>query len=930
MNTVCGLLLVILAHPPGLPDESAQRWDEDTAAFAAAEAKQPTPAGKVVFVGSSSIRKWDLAKSFPELKPVNRGFGGSQVSDAVHWLDRLIPAARPAAVVLYAGDNDVAADESPERVAADVRDFVVHLHQRHEGVPVLYLAIKPSVARWNLWPQMKEANRLVAAFAAGQDAVTYVDTATPMLATGRPPAAGLFVEDGLHLSAAGYKLWTAVLRPLLAAATGAAGGNAIAKPKITFDMLYGAGPRPDLSGRPLRVSSWDADGEHFFVQKNGRVMRVDARSGASEPAVDLEPIGTAVAAATGCDEAAAKRIALRWYTRLSPDRQSFLFTHDQRLWLCRTDGGECRPLTGAGLKPELVSFAPGGAAVAFVSENEFLTVPVAGGEAKQWTDDATETVRSGKADWVYYEELFGRDWQAYWWSGTGRYAALLRLDDGAVPTFDVTDAMPLHQAAERTRYPKSGDPNPLVELLVADTGSGTLRTVDLSDYAPEDRLVVHVTWLPKDRLLAYVQNREQTWLDVLDVDPVTGAAERLLRERTGAWIDNPGDVKFLADGSFLLPSPRTGWLHLYRCDPDGELMHAVTEGEFEVRSVLRIDEQAGRAYFTAGSDDGLGQDLCSASLAGGDLVRHTTEPGWHDVQLAPQGDLYVDRFDSDTRPTRVDLKTLAGDTVRVLDANPVPDLDRYDLGRYERIAIPTPDGGTLDAGVRYPSDFDPAGSYPVWMTTYGGPYAPTMQSKWGRGLGWDAMLAGEGIVVMRVDPRTASGKGLGSAWPLHRRMGVAECRDLVTAAEWIGGQPGIDADRIGLSGHSFGGYITAYTLTHSKAFAAGIAGAPVTDWRLYDSIYTERYMGTPQGNPEGYRETSVLEAADDLHGRLLLLHGLRDDNVHVQNTLKLADRLQRADKDFRMMIYPRARHGIYGSHVTRLRHDFIRETMLGE
>jgi dipeptidyl-peptidase-4 len=239
-----------------------------------------------------------------------------------------------------------------------------------------------------------------------------------------------------------------------------------------------------------------------------------------------------------------------------------------------------------------------------------------------------------------------------------------------------------------------------------------------------------------------------------------------------------------------------------------------------------------------------------------------------------------------------------------------------------------PDGFLLEASLLKPSDFDPGRKYPVWFMTYAGPHAPTIHDNWAGGHVYDQMLAQMGFIVFRADPRSASGKGACSTWTAYRQLGVQELKDIEAAIKWLCTETYVDASRIGMSGHSYGGFITAYALTHCKLFAAGVAGAPVTDWHDYDSIYTERFMNTPQENPDGYDKTSVVKAAKDLHGKLLILHGVIDDNVHVQNTLQLIQELQRADKDFEVMFYPQSRHGIIGRHPQRLIVDFMRRNLL--
>jgi dipeptidyl-peptidase-4 len=249
--------------------------------------------------------------------------------------------------------------------------------------------------------------------------------------------------------------------------------------------------------------------------------------------------------------------------------------------------------------------------------------------------------------------------------------------------------------------------------------------------------------------------------------------------------------------------------------------------------------------------------------------------------------------------------------------------ERFLFGKYERARIKLNDGFVLDAGITYPVNFHPGNHYPIWVLTYAGPHAPTVRDGWGSGRIYEQILANMGVVVLRVDPRSASGQGAQSAWACYKQMGVQELKDLEEAVDWITRNPWADASRVGISGHSYGGYISAYALTHSKKFSAAIAGAPVTDWRLYDSIYTERYMGLPSENPEGYRKSSVLESAEKLTGKLLIVHGIIDDNVHAQNSFQLASRLQKANKDFEIMVYPDFRHPIRTTHYPRTQLNFI-------
>jgi dipeptidyl aminopeptidase/acylaminoacyl peptidase len=294
--------------------------------------------------------------------------------------------------------------------------------------------------------------------------------------------------------------------------------------------------------------------------------------------------------------------------------------------------------------------------------------------------------------------------------------------------------------------------------------------------------------------------------------------------------------------------------------------------------------------------------------------------------------LFVDTSSSRETPPRTILSKADGTKLRVLDDPPPADPADPEGPTREIVKIETKDGFALEAEIILPAKLDTSGKtlYPVWLITYGGPHTPTISDSWrghGAGFGLESSLVRDGFIVFRLDPSSASGKGAVSAWRAYRKLGVQECEDIKEALAWLKKRPYVDASRIGMSGHSYGGYLTAFCMTHSDLFAAGIAGAPVTDWHDYDSIYTERFMDTPQNNPEGYKASSVVAAAANLHGRLLILHGGIDDNVSVRNTMRFIHALQQADKDFELMIYPSSRHGIGGSHYSRLQRDFIRRTL---
>lgn len=692
---------------------------------------------------------------------------------------------------------------------------------------------------------------------------------------------------------------------------------------ITFDAVYGAQPL-SFAGNPAAGLVWLDDGEHFIQGKGGQVQRVHAVTGRCQPLFDPDAVAKALSALPTIDAAAATKLTTSGRWRFDPGFMASLFEHDHDLYHATLDGRRAARLTKTPGDKELPTFSPDGKTVAFVKDNNLHVVDVASQAERALTTDGSATIRSGKASWVYFEELFDRNWQAYWWSPDGKHLAFLRFDESPVPRFSLIDNVPLVQDVEVTAYPKAGRPNPLVKLGVVSVAGGPVRWVDLSCYSETASLVVRAGWWPDAKsLYVYVQDRAQTWLDVCSVSPDGGEPTRLFREKTRAWVEDPGAPTFLQDGSFLLTSEATGWKHLYHYERTGKLRRQVTRGDWEVRQLARVDEKAGWAYILATKDCHIAANLYRVKLDGSAYERLTAAWGDHSVNVSPTATHFIDTWSSTSSPTQVRLMAADGKPVRWLDTNPVYNREEYKTGKFELVKVPMPDGFVLEGSLLKPPDFDPKVRYPVWFMTYAGPHAPTVSDSWAGGRVRDEMLAQLGFIVFRCDPRTASGKGACSTWLAYKQLGVQEVKDIDAAIDWLGRHEWVDASRVGMSGGSYGGFMTLYAMTHGKRFAAGVASAPVTDWRLYDSIYTERYMNTPQENADGYEKTSVVKAAKHLHGRLLLVHGLMDDNVHPQNAIQLMEALQKEGKDFEVMFYPRFRHGFPGTHYQRLTVDFM-------
>ena len=670
------------------------------------------------------------------------------------------------------------------------------------------------------------------------------------------------------------------------------------------------------------------DADNFLQAKGNVLTKVNARTGEGTPYTDPAKIATSLNAIAKITKETVDRISKGTTFRFTPDKKGFLFDVGPDAAVGYFDGTPAVKLTTDGKPREFGTFNFDGSAYAFVSKGNLYSVDVKTKTLTQLTTDGgANEILNGRGDWVYDEEIFNRNGKAYWWSPDGNSIAFMRFDDNPVPKFAITDFSPNPGKLELWNYPKSGEPNPHVKVGVVARTGGPVKFLDLGDNKPADIVISRVGWTPSGHVYAYVQNRIQSWLDFTVWPDPAGMPVKLFRDETKAWVEDPGEPKYLADGSFLFFSERSGYKHLYHFAKDGKLIRPVTTGDWEAKAILRVDEKAGFVYFNGTKDGFTRTHFYRVGLTDGTVERLSPAGGTHTVALAPSGPLFtITSSDNDTPPTS-SLNEVGKGVVRKLDVNPAKDRGRVQMNKTERVQIPMADGFVLEGVITFPRDFDPKKKYPVWVNTYAGPHAPQVRDGWGGRTG-DSALANAGIVMFKVDPRSASGKGAVAHWACYKQLGVQELKDLEEAIAWLP-KKGIlvDEKHVGISGHSYGGYMSGYALTHGKTFTAGIASGPVTDWHLYDSIYTERYMGLPSENKAGYDKSSVIKAAKDLHGKLLIMHGMIDDNVHVQNSMQLVDALQKANKPFELMVYPRNRHGIGGPHYAETQRSFILRSM---
>jgi dipeptidyl-peptidase-4 len=726
-------------------------------------------------------------------------------------------------------------------------------------------------------------------------------------------------------------------RLVIALALLAAGAlSAHARQKLlTIDDLYDPATKVDFGspfGGPRYVWLNDkelvraAGGRRGGRGSGGEVpVRIDAVTGAESPLFDRAALETAIGHVPGVSQSDATRAARGRFT-YNRDYTALLISIGEGLYYWPFGAAEVTRVTGAAGEDSEADFSPDGRLIAFVRGNNLYVTDLEGHE-RALTSDGTDEILNGRLDWVYQEEIYGRGaFRSFWWSPDSTRLAFLQLNEHPVPAFPVVDHIPGPQVVEDTRYPRAGDPNPLVRLGVVRAVGSDVQWVDTSKYNPGEHLIVDVGWTPDSRQVAYqVQDREQTWLDLDLGDPVSGATKTLLRETTKAWVARNGPAVWLKDGSFLWPSERTGFQHIFHYAADGTLLKQVTSGRWEADTIYGVDELAGWIYLMGTEHDPIGRDLYRVKIDGTGFTRLSRTDGTNAAVFNPSFSMYVGTWSDINTPPQVRLHRADGGEIRVIDRNEIPALKDYRLSKPEFVHVKTRDGFVLEAELIKPPDFDPSKKYPVFEHTYSGPHAPQVRNAWGGTSGlYYQLLAQRGIVVWICDNRSASGKGAESAWVAYQRLGETELADLEECLGYLKTQPWIDASRVGLDGWSYGGFMTSYALTHSTSWSMGIAGGSVTDWRNYDSVYTERFMRLPQNNPDGYARTAPKNAAKSLHGELFLIHGTMDDNVHMANTIQFAYELEKAGKPFELMLYPKSRHGVTDPLLVK----HLRERML--
>ncbi len=569
--------------------------------------------------------------------------------------------------------------------------------------------------------------------------------------------------------------------------------------------------------------------------------------------------------------------------------------------------------TGAEKDP---AFSPTGKRIAFTRDNDLYALDLTNDRYPETrlTTSGSDSVLNGILDWVYMEELFTRgDVRAHWWSPDGERLAFLEIREAPVPIFPIVDEVPIHPTTTLQRYPKAGDPNPVVRVGMVAAGGGAVTWADVD--TRDDSYIARVYWTGDGRAVAIEKlNRAQDKLTLLFADATTGRTVVVLEETSPTWVNvTYARHYYTRKRQFLMGSERDGHHHLYLYNMDGSAIRAVTHGDWEVIELDAVDEKKGRVYFTANERSVLEQHLYRVDDSGKNFTRITSEEGSHDVTMSPDCKYYIDRFSSHLRPQRISVHGNDGKKLFEVADQSTPEL--------AAMRIPTPEfftiedqGNVFHCRLWKPLDFDATQKHPAIVYVYGGPHSQVVRKAWSRHDLWHAYMASRGYLVFSIDNRGSSGRGKAWEEPLLKQLGTIELQDQLVGVDYLRSQPYVDPNRIGVWGWSYGGTMTLNAMFNAPdVFKAGVSVAPVSDWRLYDSIYTERYMKLPRDNEAGYTQAAPTTHVAKLDDPLLVMHGDADDNVHVQNSIALVRKLIDAGKDFDFMVYPQKEHGITGT-----------------
>jgi dipeptidyl-peptidase-4 len=690
---------------------------------------------------------------------------------------------------------------------------------------------------------------------------------------------------------------------------------------LTIEAIYAPG---GLGGRAPETMEWSPDGTKLsFVQREdkgeqGELWYVDAATGEKKVLVSAAKLASLAPDVTKVKDEREKERLTRYHVAAylwAPDSKHLIFDSQGQLWLFDLATNTAVQFTSAPDPSGDPKFSPDGNRVSYVRKHNLYVRPASGKGEKQLTKDTGDNLFNGDIDWVYAEELAVRS--NYFWSPDSKEIVFLHMDETKVTTYPITDWMPTHPTVDNEKYPKVGDANPVVKLGVVDAEKSKVHWISLT--TDEDTYIPRFGWVRDGILWAEVLNRTQDKMDLYFVDAKSGKSTKVLTETTpGAWINVNDDFRVLKSGDrFLWSSWRDGNTHLYLYSFDkqnplaaeAKLERQLTQGDYEVQGVEGIDEAAGVVYLSANKDDPRQRHIFSVKLDGSGFEALTPEEGMHSANFAEDGKHYARTFAGPLTAPQISLCAVGGACAPVWQAR--DEVAEYGLRAPKYLEFKAEDGTILYGRLLLPPNPPAGGRIPLIVNIYGGPAAQMVLK--GLPNSFDEILARKGFAVFAVDNRGTPGRDRRFQTTIRHEFGAIELDDQLTALDQLLAQyPQLDKDRLAIWGWSNGGSMTLYAMTHSDRFRAGVAVAPVTDQVNYDTIYTERYMGLLKEDQKGYEQSDVTKSADKLHGALLLVHGTSDDNVHFQNSIQMIDALIKADKPFRLMIYPNKTHSIAG------------------
>ena len=706
------------------------------------------------------------------------------------------------------------------------------------------------------------------------------------------------------------------------------------KQNITLEDIWQKGT---FQAKSVPGFNWMKDGRFYSSLDEGSLVQHDVTTG--------QPVQTLAAAADLKLPGQPQPLPVDGYS-FNADEQQILFStatepiyrrsSKSTFYIYNRQSKQLTPLSQVPGKQLYATFSPDGKRVAFVRDNNLFVTDLATMQEKAVTTDGViNKIINGGTDWVYEEEFeFAQGFQ---WSPDSRYVAFYTFDESQVPEYNMQEWGTLYPKDYRYKYPKAGEKNSIVSVSAYDIAAAKTTKLDVGP--EQDQYIPRILWTQTPDLLSIRRmNRLQNRLEILHANAKTGQSQVVLTDTDKAYVEVNDDLRYLQGGKeFLFSSEKDGYRHLYLYSMSGKLVRQLTKGPWEITSIDGFDEKKGLVYYTSTEASPLQRHLYRVDLKGKGKTRLSEAgPGTDVVNMSADTRYYLNYRSDAGQPQTVSLRNgQDGKLVKTLEDNAKlrQKLTDYNLGKLEFINFKTAEGVELNASVLKPANFDASKKYPVLMYVYGGPGSQTVRDDAGGGIAftnylWHQLLAEQGYIVVSVDNRGTGARGAQFKKSTYANLGKLETDDQAASARYLATLPYVDKARIGIWGWSFGGYMTALALTkNADLFKMGISVAPVTNWRYYDTVYTERFLKTPQENPAGYDDNSPVQHADKLRVKLLLVHGTGDDNVHFQNSVAFTDAMIKANKDYQTLYYPNRNHGIYGGttrlHLYRQMTDFV-------